>query len=191
MVVDSIWRAVGVLLSALYIGIEAPVHAEAPEPSTGVRPIGGPIATLVTSGAERSPTFRSLLRELDGTGWIVFVQTGSCRLPRVKGCLLHHVGVFEGRPSLRIVLSDTGWADDEVIATIGHELQHAAEVVGDPRIKEGPDIRELYRRIGYVSMRMHGGQLYETRRAMRAGSKVLAELRSTRRVAERMRAARQ
>lgn len=71
-----------------------------------------------------------------------------------------------GRRYLRIVLSEASNADDEAIAIIGHELQHAVEVATDPGIEEAADIKELYRRIGYVPMKTAAVQLYETQRAV-------------------------
>jgi hypothetical protein len=79
------------------------------------------------------------------------------------------------------VLTDVATTREEAIAMIGHELHHAAEVVTDPTITEAADISNLYRRIGYVAMRTAGGQLYETREAVRAAAKILEELRRARR----------
>ena len=179
--------AVGLAIAELCVGTLRQVHADVGQaPSTGVRAIGASVAQLVNEGRDRSPTFRSLVRELDSSPWIVFVQNGSCRLPGVRGCLLHRVGVFDGRRYLRVVLNDPPNVHDDAIATIGHELQHAVEVVTDPRIEDAADISRLYRRIGYLSMRTASGQLYETRRAVRAGAKILEELRTERRTAERI-----
>lgn len=190
MNLNTVRIGLGVAVAWLCAGMQPPVHAQGGQSSsTGVRPVDSSIADLLTEGRHRSPTFRSLLERLDSTGWIVFVQAGSCQIAGVAGCLLHRVGGFEGQRYLRIVLSETSTTRDEVIATIGHELQHAAEVVSDSRITDAADIRELYRRIGYVSMRRAGRQLYETKGAISAGANILAELRSERRATERLRTA--
>jgi hypothetical protein len=176
-------------LVSLWMVADTTVHASPHETSTVVRPVGMAIAALLRDGAERSPTFRSLVEQLDGSEWIVFVQAGSCRLSRITGSLLHRMGVFEGRRYLRVVLSDTSATHDDAIATIGHELQHAAEVVREPRITQASDIQDLYRRIGYVSVRTTIGAVYETKGAVRAGAQVLTELRFARRTAARERTA--
>ena len=155
----------------------------------GVRPTSKSVAELVAEGCDRSATFRKLVEDLDVSGWIVFVQEGACRLPGVHGCLLHRVGIFEGRRYLRIVLSNPPAAREQMIATIGHELQHAAEVVTVARVKNAADITQLYRRIGYVSIRTAGGQLYETRAAVRTRMAILEELRRGRLTVERARTA--
>lgn len=155
----------------------------------GVRPTSTSIAELVAEGRDRSVTFRSLLEDVNVSGWIVFVQEGACRLPRVRGCLLHRVGMFEGRRYLRIVLTHQSSTREDTIATIGHELRHVAEVVTDPTIKNAADISELYRHIGYVSMKTASGQLYETRAAVRAGVTILEELQRERRTGDHSRKA--
>ena len=43
--------------------------------------------------------------------------------------------MFEGRRYLRLVLSHPPAAREQMIATIGHELQHAGEVVSDERVE--------------------------------------------------------
>lgn len=170
--------------SELCIDSNVPTDADLGQASIiGVRATSVSVAELVAEGRDRSPTFRSLLEDVNGSGWIVFVQEGSCRLPGVRACLLHRVGTFLGRRYLRIVLSGPPSAREEMIATIGHELQHAAEVVTDRRIEKAADISELYRRVGYVSMRTAHGQLYETTAAVSTGGKILQELRRDRRSA--------
>lgn len=174
-------------LTGLAVMMPPLVGAQVPElPDPKVSAVGRFAVELVKEGRERSPTFRRLLNEIESSDWIVFVQTGSCRLPGILGCLLHRVGTFEGQRYIRIVLSEGSFGVDEAIATIGHELQHAAEVVTDPRVREAADIRALYRRIGYVSQRGPRGEVYETRGAVRVGATIRAELRAERRSAERV-----
>lgn len=162
------------------------VRAQLPElAGARIRCVGPVAAGFVNEGRERSPTFRKLVEELDASDWIVFVQRGSCRLTGVRGCLLHQVGSYDASPYLRVVVSEPFGSDDETIATIGHELQHAVEVVRAPGISDAGHIRQLYRRIGYVSVRRKVageiGEVYETGNAISAGAAVLRELRANRR----------
>lgn len=142
----------------------------------GVRASDGRIEHLIREGCDRSSTFRALFREIQSSSWIVFVQSGSCEMPGISGCLLHRIGTFQQHKYLRIVLTATHRSHDEAIATIGHELQHAVEVVRDRDVARGSDIRDLYRRIGYVAQRTRAGEIYETAAARRAGARVLQQL---------------
>ena len=162
-----------------------------PKPTYGVRAAMPAVAALVEDGRRRSSTFRALLRDLDGSDWIVFVQPGSCQLPGVSACMLHSVGTFHGVRYLRVVLSETPKTrfNDDAIATIGHELRHAVEVVKTPGISAGRDILELYRRIGYIAKRTPIGNLYETSSAQETGAAVLRDLEADGRVARNSRRA--
>lgn len=72
--------------------------------------------------------------------------------------------------------------DAQTIATLGHELQHALEVVRDGRSADGSDVRQLYRRIGYIAMRARGTVIYETHAAVRAGATILRQVKSAREI---------
>lgn len=171
------------LLAVIGLSVGGPVASAPPsaQPSVpAIRTAGAELANIAAAGRERSSTFRKLWRDLEASDWIVFVQNGSCGVPRVVSCLLHRIGAFEGHHYLRVVIAAQIQADDEAIAALGHELQHAAEVLGEPGINTSEDIRQLYRRIGFVSMRTAGGELYETDRAVRVGMDIRRELRLAR-----------
>lgn len=186
MTFRSIQCAVVLTCAGLLLVVPVRIRAQVPELAGARIRCVGPIATgLVKEGRERSPTFRKLVEELEASDWIVFVQRGSCRLAGVTGCLLHQVGSYDALRYLRVVVSEPFGSDDEMIATIGHELQHVVEVVRTPGISDAGDIRQLYRRIGYVSVRRQVaggvGEVYETGNAITAGETVLRELRANRR----------
>lgn len=184
MALYGIQCVAGLALTGLLGALQAADGTQsAPLPFHGVRAAVPAVAALVAEGRERSSTFRALLQELDASEWIVFVQTGSCQVPGVSNCLLHRIGTFHGMRYLRVVLSERSQSDDEAIATIGHELQHAVEVANTPGVSAAGDIRELYRRIGYLAKRTPIGDLYETSGARSTGAAVLRELKSDRRVA--------
>lgn len=177
-----------VVLTCAGLSLMVPGRISAQVPELGgatIRSVGPIAAGFVNEGRERSSTFRKLVEELESSDWIVFVQRGSCRLAGVTGCLLHQVGRYNSLRYLRVVVSEPFGSDDETIATIGHELQHAVEVVRAPGISDAGDIRQLYRRIGFVSVRRRvageTGEVYETRNAIRVGATVLRELRANRR----------
>ena len=179
-------------LHGAFVALQVTGPTPSPDARTGgggVRTDGVALANLVTEGREHSSTFRRLARQVEASDWIVFVQRGSCRAPGVFACLLHRVGVFQGHRYLRIVIGEGVRAGDDLIATIGHELQHAVEVVSEPSLASSADIWRLYRRIGHVSIRMVGGEVFETDRAVRAAAAIHEELRSDRMAVVRQRSA--
>jgi hypothetical protein len=64
--------------------------------------------------------------------------------------------------------------DSELIASIGHELQHAVEVLTYRSVRSSSQMILLYRRICDVC-----GRSFETNAAIRAGNAVRAELRES------------
>ena len=152
----------------------------APVPLAGaVRASDVRIEALIRKGCDASATFRSLVREVQSSNWIVYVQSGSCRMPGVSGCLLHRVGTtIHNQKYLRIVITPLSVSDAAAIATIGHELQHAVEVVRNGEVAYDLNVRDLFRRIGYVAKRTRAVEIYETAAAQRAGLSVLKQLRT-------------
>jgi hypothetical protein len=104
------------------------------------------IAELARVGASRSPTLRALQAAIERTDGLVYLSEGSC-MPRVKACLVMQLDQAGPNRMLRIHLTP-GRPDDEAIIAIGHELQHAMEVLGDPRVRTTRDMFVLYQRIG-------------------------------------------
>ncbi len=124
--------------------------------------------SLLQEGASRSETFRGLLEAIDRSDLVVYVQTGSLDRP---GALLF-VCASEGVRFLRIVVRAAGRPDDEVIAWLGHELQHAVEIATAPDVRDDDGVRRLYGRIGFTSR-----STCETEAAEQVWARVIAEVR--------------
>lgn len=140
------------------------------------------IGTLVRDVSERSQTFRALVAALNATNGLVYISAGRCG--RLRACLLHRVAIAGPHRVLNIVV-DLERPDLDLTAAIAHELQHALEVLGDPRITSDLDIFAFYR--------LHGIEVkgvIETRAAIEAGDDVRRELESSGRGAAASRAPR-
>src|SRR5262245_38156695 len=87
------------------------------------------IQAMIAEAQVRSPTFRRLVKEIEATDGIVYVEEGDCH-HRVRACL---PPVVTSTPEFRFlrVLVDARQQDWQVMADIGHELQHALEVLGE------------------------------------------------------------
>jgi hypothetical protein len=64
---------------------------------------------------------------------------------------------------------------DQILMALGHELQHAIEVMEAPEVVDEPSLLALYQRIG-TETRVSGRQGWETEAAFQAGLDVRREL---------------
>lgn len=131
---------------------------------------------LLRQGIERSTTFRHLIADLEASAWLVFVQTGRCPDKLTVACLLHFVGRFEGQPYLRVIARHEPRHPDNVISILAHELQHAREVVQAVGVADAGGLRDLFKRIGRISVERPGVVTYETERAVLIEETVWREL---------------
>ena len=98
-----------------------------------VRDVGdAQIAQLINEGIHMSATFRSLVEMINATNGIVYVQRGDCGRG-VRACLSLAIQVAGPSRILR-VLVNVRRERRELIAAIGHELHHAADVLANPAV---------------------------------------------------------
>ena len=135
-----------------------------------VRSSSAVIAAAIEEAQSRSSTFRSLVHAIDATDGIVYVEPGTCR-HGVRACLTLSVVSSGGYRLLRILVSHV---EDVVslIATIGHELFHAIEVLSQPGVRTGSDAYLFYVREAPTAQ-----DAFETAAAIRAGLAIGNELR--------------
>lgn len=149
-------------------------------PVARVRSSDSKILALLDEGVRRSPTFRGLVDAIARSSGIVYVEFGYCAFGHLNGCLLPFVAAAGGARYFRIlVTSDPSRVNhDRLIALIGHELRHAAEVIEDERVVDVESMEAHYRRVGIPLS--DGKRGYETTEARSAGDSVLAELSARR-----------
>jgi hypothetical protein len=147
---------------------------DAPGLFTRVRSTERFMIALIREGYERSPTFRELVDTLQQSNIIVFVQPAVCAGGRIRSCLVSVSGSAVQR-HIRIKV-DPRTSQNTLIATIGHELQHAIEIAEHPEVSDGSSALRLYRQIAFG--RCHEGlsEECETARALVTEKKVLEEL---------------
>src|SRR4051812_33538716 len=102
-------------------------------PMPRVRSTNPVIAAALQEAEVRSETFRNLVRTIEGTDGIVYVEKGQCRRG-VHACLSLSVVSGGGHRLLRVLVDSVGDAV-ELMATIGHELRHALELLAEPSVK--------------------------------------------------------
>ncbi|MGH9313969.1 MAG: hypothetical protein ACRD1S_12335, partial [Vicinamibacterales bacterium] len=126
---------------------------------------------LLDLGARRSPTFARLRAALEAGDVIVYVQTVSHLSPTLDGRLVFLTTANQKR-YLRIDVRGSLPLND-LLATIGHELQHAVEIAGAVDVRDARSMGSFYQRIG-VSRRAQTS--FDTDAAREAGSRVRSEL---------------
>jgi hypothetical protein len=166
-----LWLAPVLLSSVLIAPTDSGALLSAPD--RRVRSVDRRIASLLEVGLHRSTTFAELVRALNTTDVIVYVER-SRNLPTTLAgrlLLLPHAGRHR---YLRIQVRGDLPAL-ELIALIGHELRHALEVAQDTTVRDASAMLTLYQRIGHPTAgAMH---TYDTAAAQDAGRQVRLELR--------------
>src|SRR5690349_6692087 len=126
------WLAIGVCAQS----------AEPPAPTPSVRATAAGVRNLLVSGCNRSAAFRSLGDRIGALGGIVQVEAGRCATRRA--CLLHWM-VAAGPVRFLRIRVDERLRDEDAIVLVGHELQHAVEVLSDPGIDTAEKIYWRFR----------------------------------------------
>src|SRR5262249_26045796 len=97
-----------------------------------LRPRTELVRSLVAQGVLKSPTFRELVERLERSDLIVYIDVDPFPRPHLHGAL-NLVVERGGRRYVRITL-DPHNHRRALVAWLGHELQHAAELADHPEI---------------------------------------------------------
>ena len=134
-----------------------------------VRANGDPaLAALIDDGARVSATFRRLVTAIDRTNGLVYVEQGKCG-HGVRACLTLSVKVAGPHRILRILV-DLRRDLFELLGALGHELQHALELLGDARVTSN-EAAYLF----YLAAAPTSNDRFETQAAIAAGFQVERE----------------
>ena len=141
-------------------------------PGARVRAVGQKLVAVVNEATARSETFRRLVAEIDRTDGIVYVAEGECG-HSVGACLTNLITLAGPNRVLRILV-DPHKVNRELMGSIGHELQHAVEVLSQRSVRSSVGMILFYQ----TTVGLHGGR-FETDAAIEAGNAVRTELRDT------------
>jgi hypothetical protein len=127
---------------------------------------------LAREGCRGSATFRGLVRRIEELRGFVYVTSLVKLTATTEGVLLHRIQLTpDGSRCLWIVVKRDRLSFYRV-GVLGHELQHALEVLEDPDVRSSDDIERLFRR----QRPANDGQILETDAALAAGDRVVSEL---------------
>jgi hypothetical protein len=182
------WRSVCVRLGALLCVLDMSPAALAAQPHTPsppealtrfsrVRSNDAELSRSIAVGYAQSQTFRALVDELQGLDAIVMVtvQSGACRHGAYHSCVL--AVTTDSRTyqrHIRIAVH-ARMLEPGLIATIGHELHHAVEIVRAPEVRDEKTALAFYRRIAIGGCNRRSNTC-ETATALRAEEMVRDEL---------------
>jgi hypothetical protein len=131
------------LLIVLSVAVAQPTEAQDPRTAPRVRSHSPTVVDAIARGTAASPTLRRLIDTIDASDGIVYVDDGECG-HIVRGCLLPLVQVAGPNRILRIQVNLRKARGCELVEVIGHELQHATEILGDPRIRSDIQVQNFY-----------------------------------------------
>ena len=139
-----------------------------------VRANGDPaVASLIEEASRVSATFRQLVAAIDHSNGLVYVEPGQCG-HGVHACLTLSVKVAGPHRILRILL-DLHRELSELIGSLGHELQHALEVLSNVRLTTTQAAYLFFAQIAPTA----SGR-FETDDAIRTGLQVEREVQASR-----------
>jgi len=135
------------------------------------------VLDVIREASVRSATFAGILAALDATDAFVYVQPGVCAFGNLDACLPQTIGVGSGARYLRVLFDPYRSNRAQVIALIGHELQHALEIAQAPTVRSHDDVIRLFQRIGFSPHCPQGlPDCYETDTARTVGDRIRTEL---------------
>jgi hypothetical protein len=164
-------------LAAVIAAAPAPVRCAEP-PAAPASPLGRHVRgltpamnDLIDQGVRRSRTFKGLVKALEESDVIVYLEISKSLPAGLDGRLVFLTSAG-GVRYLHVQITSALGLDD-LIAVAGHELQHAVEVAEHRNVRDSAGLAVLYERIGIPG---NVRQRYDTVAARVTGRRVRAEL---------------
>jgi hypothetical protein len=137
-----------------------------------VRTTNPVIRALLAEAARLSPTFRHLIETIESSDGIVYVESGVCG-HGTQSCLATSITPAGTFRLLRILIN-TRRPRWDLMASIGHELRHAIEVLANPALISSAAMFFFYaQESGFLD------HSFETEAAIETGSAVRREIKAS------------
>jgi len=137
-----------------------------------VRTTNETIVVVMEAAERQSPTFRGLINVINSSDGLVYVDDGACP-GRYRACLMHSVTLAGPNRLLRIKV-DVRRSDGELIPLLGHELQHAVEILSNHALRNNAQMLTFYQSAGTFG----GSHILETEAAVKTQQKISREIRN-------------
>jgi len=161
------------IVVCLIVGLAAAAHAKHTE-LPRVRPLDASLTVIVDAGSHRSNTFHALVERLEAGDVVVYLQ--HAQLP---SGLQGRLTFLTEAAGLRYVMVEVTRDLDvpRLIAIVGHELQHAVEILEQPQIVSQATFASAYQRTGFKRRHFADGAVgFDTHAAVDVGRQVWREL---------------
>lgn len=145
---------------------------DSPKPIPRLRAADTRIAAAIKEGLERSPSFRAIVNRISELDVIVYAESQPLLRGKLSGTMTWVTATKEFR-YVRVSLNPdlNTW---QLIASLGHELQHVVEVGEAPSIVSERTMSDYYRIAGQE--RYVQSDEWDTEAAQRAGEVVRREV---------------
>lgn len=160
--------ALALLITLLTVNIQA--EGQTANPHARLRPMHKRVERLMATGMDRSATFRQLVRRIERSDVIVYVEAVHGMRDGVGGSMRFVTRSATDR-FVRIQLN-ADYSNHTLVALLGHELQHAVEVADHLEVQSADDLRGFYRRAGVRT----GPDSFDSNEARTAGYLVREEI---------------
>jgi hypothetical protein len=157
----------------LIVGLPAAAHAKHTD-LPRVRPLDSSLTVIVDAGSHRSSTFHALVERLQAGDVVVYLQYG-----QLPSGLQGRLTFLTKAAGLRYVMVEVVRELDapRLIAIVGHELQHAVEILEQPQIVSQATFASAYERSGFKRRHFADGRVgFDTHAAVDVGRRVWREL---------------
>lgn len=135
-----------------------------------LRPADVTAARAFDRGLACCPTIRGLVRDVEASDLVVYVETGFVPQPALARTVL--MGAVTNARYVRVTLSRMT-SPEQLIELLGHELQHAVEIAHAPDVRDHDTMIAFYKRIGF---HRNGPHHFETTLARQIAARVRAEI---------------
>ena len=161
-----------VLIVVMGCSLAGPAVAGDAPPISRVRSTDTSIAAHIDRAARGSETFQRLLKTIQRSNGIVYIERGNCRRG-ARACLKLSVTANGPDRFLRILVDRRkADSDEDFMGSIGHELQHAIEALSQPSIRNGAQLYNFFKREAPTD-----DNRFDTPTAINVGDAVRVELR--------------
>jgi len=157
----------------LLVGGRAAI-VQALDGSPHVRAESSEMRELIAETALRSPTFRALVDEIDGSDVIVYVRPRLLPSASLEG----RIGFVASQAGTRFLAIELAVprGRNEHMATLAHELQHAIEIARAPWVVGPATLARYYSQIGIAIANDPVAATFESEAARAVGARVRREI---------------